>query len=51
MMESASGMNHLVGGTLGTKIGDGMGLFMEASYLKSVSSDFDSFQVNGSIFF
>lgn len=51
MMESASGMNHLVGGTLGTKIGNGMGLFMEASYLKSVSSDFDSFQVNGSIFF
>ncbi len=51
MMESASGMNHLVGGTLGTKVGNGFGLFMEASYLKSVSSDFDSFQVNGSIFF
>ena len=51
MMESSSGMNHLVGGTLGTKVGDGFGLFMEASYLKSVSSDFDSFQVNGSIFF
>lgn len=50
-MESSSGMNHLVGGTLGTKIGNGFGLFMEASYLKSVSSDFDSFQVNGSIFF
>lgn len=51
MMQSASGTNHLVGGTLGTKIGNGAGLFMEASYLKSVSSDFDSFQVNGSIFF
>jgi len=51
MMQSASGMNHLVGGTLGTKLGNGAGLFMEASYLKSVSSDFDSFQVNGSIFF
>lgn len=51
MMESSSGMNHLVGGTLGTKIGNGFGLFMEASYLKSVSSDFDAFQVNGSIFF
>jgi hypothetical protein len=50
-MMSASGMNHLVGGTLGTKIGNGAGLFMEASYLKSVSSDFDSFQVNGSVFF
>jgi len=51
MMESSSGTNHLMGGTLGTKIGNGFGLFMEASYLKSVSSDFDSFQVNGSIFF
>jgi hypothetical protein len=51
MMESSSGMNHLVGGTLGTKIGNGFGLFMEASYLKSVSTNFDSFQVNGSIFF
>lgn len=51
MMESSSGMNHLVGGTLGTKVGNGMGIFMEASYLKSVSSDFDSFQVNGSLFF
>jgi len=27
------------------------GTFLEASYLKSVSSDFDSFQVNGSLFF
>ncbi len=51
MMESASGMNHLMGGTLGTKLGNNTGLFMEASYLKSVSSDFDSFQVNGSFFF
>jgi hypothetical protein len=50
-METSSGTNHLVGGTLGTKLGDGWGLFMEASYLKSVSSDFDSFQVNGSFFF
>lgn len=51
MMETASGMNHLVGGTLGTKVGNGAGVFLEASYLKSVSSDFDSFQVNGSLFF
>ena len=51
MMQSSSGMNHLVGGTLGTKVGNGTGVFMEASYLKSVSADFDSFQVNGSIFF
>jgi hypothetical protein len=51
MAESSSGMNHLVGGTLGTKLGNNRGLFLETSYLKSVSSDFDSFQVNGSIFF
>jgi hypothetical protein len=50
-MMTTSGVNNLVGGTLGTKVGNGFGLFMEASYLKSVSSDFDSFQVNGSIFF
>jgi hypothetical protein len=51
MAQSASGINHLVGGTLGTKLGNNRGLFLETSYLKSVSSDFDSFQVNGSIFF
>jgi len=51
MAETTSGVNHLLGGTLGTKVGDGLGLFLEASYLKSVSSDFDSFQVNGSFFF
>lgn len=51
MAETSSGTNHLVGGTLGTKLGNGFGLFLEASYLKSVSSDFDAFQVNGSLFF
>jgi hypothetical protein len=51
MMQTSSGMNHLMGGTLGTKVGNKLGLFLEASYLKSVSSDFDSFQVNGSFFF
>jgi hypothetical protein len=51
MAETSSGMNHLVGGTFGTKLGNNRGLFLEASYLKSVSSDFDSFQVNGSFFF
>ena len=48
---SSSGMNHLVGATVGTRVGNRWGLFLESSYLKSVSSDFDSFQVNGSIFF
>ncbi len=51
MAQTTTGMNHLVGGTMGTKLGNGAGLFLEASYLKSVSSDFDSFQVNGSFFF
>jgi hypothetical protein len=51
MAQTSSGMNHLVGGTLGTKLGNGFGMFFEASYLKSVASDFDSFQVNGSFFF
>jgi hypothetical protein len=51
MAMTSSGMNHLVGGTLGTKLGNGFGMFLDASYLKSVSSDFDSFQVNGSFFF
>jgi hypothetical protein len=51
MGESASGLNHLVGATVGTRLGNRWGLFLETSYLKSVSSDFDAFQVNGSIFF
>jgi hypothetical protein len=50
-MSSTSGMNHLVGGTMGVRLGQNKGLFLETSYLKSVSSDFDSFQVNGSFFF
>jgi hypothetical protein len=48
---SSSGLDHLVGATVGTKLGSGWGLFLESSYLKSVSSDFGAFQVNGSIFF
>lgn len=48
---SSSGVNHLVGATVGTRLGNRWGLFVETSYLKSVSSDFDAFQVNGSIFF
>jgi hypothetical protein len=48
---SSSGLNHLVGATVGTRLGNRWGLFLETSYLKSVSSDFDAFQVNGSIFF
>jgi hypothetical protein len=50
-MSSSSGMNHLLGGTMGVRVGQNKGLFFETSYLKSVSSDFDSFQVNGSFFF
>jgi hypothetical protein len=51
MGDTASGVNHLVGATVGTRLGNRWGLFLETSYLKSVSSDFDAFQVNGSIFF
>ena len=46
-----SGMSHLVGATAGVRIGNGFGLFLETSYLKDVTSTFDSFQVNGSLFF
>jgi len=46
-----SGMENLVGATLGTRLGSRFGLFLETSYLKDLSSTFDSFQVNGSIFF
>jgi hypothetical protein len=48
---SSSGLNHLVGATVGTRLGNRWGMFLETSYLKSVSSTFDAFQVNGSIFF
>lgn len=48
---SSSGLDHLVGATVGTKLGSGWGLFLESSYLKSVTSDFGAFQVNGSFFF
>ncbi len=48
---SSSGMNHLVGATAGVRVGNKFGLFLETGYLKSVSNDFDAFQVNGSVFF
>jgi hypothetical protein len=48
---TSSGLDHLVGATVGTRLGNRWGLFVETSYLKSVSSDFGAFQVNGSIFF
>jgi hypothetical protein len=48
---SSSGLDHLVGATVGTRLGSKLGLFLESSYLKSVSSDFGAFQVNGSFFF
>ncbi|MGE3767219.1 MAG: hypothetical protein AB7L94_33510 [Kofleriaceae bacterium] len=51
MMDTTSGTSHLVGATVGTRIGSRLGLFLESSYLKDMTSDFDSFQVNGSIFF
>jgi hypothetical protein len=51
MNETSSGINHLVGATAGVRVGNTFGLFLETSYLKSISNDFDSFQVNGSIFF
>lgn len=51
MNETSSGMNHLVGATAGVRVGNKFGLFLETGYLKSVSNDFDAFQVNGSIFF
>jgi hypothetical protein len=50
-MTSSSGLGHLVGATAGMRLGTRLGLFLESSYLKDVTSDFDSFQVNGSIFF
>jgi hypothetical protein len=51
MSESSSGLSHLVGATVGTRLGNRWGLFLETTYLKSVTNDFDAFQVNGSIFF
>lgn len=50
-MDTTTGTSHLVGATVGTRIGNKLGLFLESSYLKDMTSDFDSFQVNGSIFF
>ena len=47
----ASGMENLVGATAGVKLGNGFGIFLETSYMKDLSSTFDSFQVNGSLFF
>jgi len=51
MSESSSGLSHLVGATLGTRLGNRFGLFLETTYLKSITNDFDAFQVNGSFFF
>src|SRR5258705_3430161 len=40
---STSSVSHLVGATLGTRIGNGFGLFLETSYMKDLVSSFDSF--------
>jgi hypothetical protein len=50
-MGTESGIAHLAGATAGMRLGSRRGLFLETSYLKDMTSDFDSFQVNGSIFF
>jgi hypothetical protein len=50
-MGTVSGMSHLAGATAGVRLGNRLGLFLETSYLKDLTSSFDSFQVNGSIFF
>jgi hypothetical protein len=50
-MGTSSGSSHLTGATAGMRLGSRAGLFLETSYLKDLTSDFDSFQVNGSIFF
>jgi len=51
MDETKTGLDHMVGGTVGTRLGSRWGLFIETSYLRSVTNDFSSFQVNSSIFF
>lgn len=51
MGEQLSGTSHLIGATVGARVGNRWGLFLETSYLKDLSSEFDSFQVNGSVFF
>jgi hypothetical protein len=48
---STSAFESLAGGTAGFRLGNRRGVYLEASYLKDISSTFDSFQVNGSIFF
>jgi len=50
-METKTGTSNLVGATAGFRLGNTWGIFLESSYLKDVSSKFDSFQVNGSIYF
>lgn len=48
---TSSATSHLAGGTAGVRVGERFGVYLEASYLKDISSSFDSFQVNGSLFF
>jgi hypothetical protein len=50
-MGTSRGFSNLVGATAGVRVGERFGLFLESSYLKDITSSFDSFQVNGSIFF
>jgi hypothetical protein len=50
-MMVTSGMQNLVGGTVGVRVGTWIGVFLEASYLRDVSSTFDTVQVNGSMYF
>lgn len=48
---SSSATSSLAGATAGIRIGNRKGIFLETSYLKDISSTFDSFQVNGSLYF
>jgi hypothetical protein len=48
---SSTSVGQLAGGTAGMRIGNKKGIFLEASYLKDLSSTFHSFQVNGAVFF
>lgn len=51
MNMTRSGFDHLVGATVGTRLGNTWGVFLEGSYLRSVANDFAALQVNGSVFF
>lgn len=47
----SSGSSHLLGATGGVRLGNTWGVYVEGTFMKDLTSEFDAFQANTSFFF